>query len=56
MNVVGLLEYNLLHLSKLYSSNPRPPTYFQSDDTRCCINTIQPPDDDHIILEKTGGL
>ena len=22
-----------------------------SDDTRCCINTIQPPDDEHIMLE-----
>jgi len=21
------------------------------DDTRCCINTIQPPDDEHIMLE-----
>jgi len=22
-----------------------------NDDTRCCINTIQPPDDGHIMLE-----
>ena len=21
------------------------------DDTRCCINTIQPPDDEHVMLE-----
>ena len=23
----------------------------ESDDTRCCINTIQPADDEHIMLE-----
>ena len=26
-----------------------------SDDTRCCINTIQPPDDEHIMLETRRG-
>ena len=26
------------------------------DDTRCCINTIQPPDDEHIMLETCRGL
>jgi hypothetical protein len=26
------------------------------DDTRCCINTIQPPDDEHIMLETSRGL
>jgi len=25
------------------------------DDTRCCINTIQPPDDEHITLETCRG-
>ena len=29
--------------------------YTESDDTRCCINTIQPPDDEHIMLETCGG-
>ena len=27
-----------------------------SDDTRCCINTIQPPDDEHIMLKTCRGL
>ena len=26
------------------------------DDNRCCINTIQPPDDEHIMLEICGGM
>ena len=26
------------------------------DDTRCCINTIQPPDDERIMLETCRGL
>jgi len=29
---------------------------FQTDDTRCCINTIQPPDDEHIMLETCRWL
>ena len=28
----------------------------ESDDTRCCINTIQPPADEHIMLKTCGGL
>ena len=28
----------------------------ENDDTRCCINTIQPPDDEHIMLETCRGL
>ena len=28
----------------------------ESDDTRCCINKIQPPDDEHIKLETCRGL
>ena len=27
----------------------------ESDDTRCCINTIQPPDDERIMLETCRG-
>ena len=27
----------------------------ESDDTRCCINTIQPPDDEHIMLGTCRG-
>ena len=28
----------------------------ENDDTRCYINTIQPPDDEHIMLETCRGL
>jgi len=28
----------------------------EGDDTRCCINTIQPPDDEHIMFETCRGL
>ena len=28
----------------------------ESDHTRCCINTIQPPDDEHIMFETSRGL
>jgi len=28
----------------------------ESEDTTCCINTIQPPDDEHIMLETRRGL
>ena len=27
----------------------------ESDDTRCCINTIQPPDGEHIMFETCRG-
>ena len=30
--------------------------FTESDDTRCCINTIQPPDDKHMMLETCRGL
>ena len=26
------------------------------DDTRCCINTIYPPDDEHVMLETCRGI
>ena len=35
-------------------STGRPLT--ENDDTRCCINTIQRPDDEHIMLETCRGL
>ena len=28
----------------------------ESDDTKCCIKTIQPPDDEHVMLETCRGL
>jgi len=34
----------------------QPVNRTESDDTRCCINTIEPPDDAHIMLETCGGL
>jgi hypothetical protein len=27
----------------------------ESNDTRCCINTFQPPDDEHIMFETYRG-
>ena len=36
-------------------SQPVHRTATESDDTRCCINTIQPPDDEHIMLETCTG-
>ena len=29
---------------------------FSEDDNRCCINTIHPPDDKHIMLETCRGF
>ena len=29
----------------------QPVPLTESEDTRCCINTIHPPDDEHIMLE-----
>ena len=34
----------------------RRPLTESADDTRCCINTIHPPDDEHIMLETCRGL
>ena len=28
----------------------------ESDDTRFCINTVQPPDDERVMLETCRGL
>ena len=41
-------------LSGAYLCTGQPLT--ESDDTRCRINTIQPPDDEHIMLETCRGL
>ena len=37
----------IITLSKWLSGQP----LIESDDTRCRINIIQPPDDEHIMLE-----
>ena len=37
-------------------SQPVHRTATESDDTRCCINTIQPPNDEHIMLQTCRGL
>ena len=39
-------------LSQLWTRQPLT----GSDDTRCYINTIQPPDDEHVMLETCRGL
>ena len=41
-------------LSGLHLCTRQPLT--ESDDTRCCINTIHPPDDEHIMLETCREL
>ena len=38
---------------RLRESTGRPQT---EDDTRCCINTIQCPEDEQIMLETCRGL
>ena len=52
------LWYRSYHVSEssfpLNMCTGRPLT--GSDDTRCCINTVQPPDDEHIMLETCRGL
>ena len=30
--------------------------FTESDDTRCCNNTICPPEDEHVMLETCRGL
>ena len=40
---------NIVTLSKWPSG--APDGHLQTDDNRCCINTIQPPDDGYIMLE-----
>ena len=49
--ILSVFYYYLLmfykQCSKLYFRNFRPLTCFQSDGTRCCINTVCPPDDEH---------
>ena len=39
-----------------YQSNFRQLMYLQSDDTRCCVNTILPPEDGKIMLETCRRL
>jgi len=41
-----LLWCNLLQCSKLHHSNFRQHTCLQSDNIRCCIDTIRPPEDE----------
>jgi len=32
------------------------PPLSESDGTRCCFNTVQTPDDEHIMLETCKGM
>ena len=53
-----LIQYLVWSLSVIglpvHVCTGRPLT--ESDDTRCSINTIQPPDDEHIIFKTCKGL
>ena len=61
-HLVSSLSVSGLPVHRLRDSTPfclnlctgRPLT--ENDDTRCSINTIQPPDDEHIMLETCRGL
>ena len=53
LSVSGRPMYKLRENS-LNLHTGRPLT--ESEDTRCYINTIQPPDDDHMMLETSRGL
>jgi len=50
----------MLHLVSSLSESDRPVHRLKEDWfsplSRCCINTIQPPDDEHIMLETCSGL
>ena len=52
VSFLKLLLYNLLNCSKLYYSNFRQLICFQSDDPRCCMNTIWPPEDEQDIARN----
>jgi hypothetical protein len=48
---------NLIMLTKMFSLNLCTDQLLtESDDTRCYINTICPPDDEHIVLETCRGM
>jgi len=54
-----LVQWRPVFISILFKQYNRPHfinigsfTYFQSDDTRCCNNTICPPEDEHIIARN----
>ena len=54
-----LLQYcfnNTADLILFYFSNIRSLTYFQSDDTRCCDNTICPPKDGHVDARNMSRI
>ena len=46
----------IVTLSKWSSGAQVHRTASESDDTRCRINTIQPPDDERIMLETCRGI
>jgi len=50
-----LLHFTVRLLNPLRVSVHRTATDWE-DDTRCCINAIQPPDDEHITLETCRGF
>ena len=52
-HLVSSLSASGRPVHRLHPCTGRPLT--ESDDTRCCINTIQPPDDEHIMPETCKG-
>ena len=57
LSVSGLPVHKLRENCREVLSQPvhRTATDWE-DDTRCCINTIQPPDDERVMLETCRGL
>ena len=46
MKILSLYIYAYKQCSKLHCNNFRQLTCLQSDDIRCCIDTIRPPEDE----------
>ena len=42
------------HLQSAFNRHTVQP-FTESDDTRCCVNTIFPPEDGHLMLETCRG-
>ena len=53
-NVNSTITNRIILLDFLNLCNGQPLT--ENDDTRCCINTVQPADDEHKMFETCRGL
>jgi hypothetical protein len=53
-----MLHYNPRHVSSSQSALIRHPVqpFTESDDTRCCVNTIYPPEDGHVVVRNMSRI